>query len=303
MLIGHGAADVALVPHGHGVACSILSAAGRSRENAGEMALPPPSPDSTALITGASSGIGAEIARELASRGHGVTLVARREERLRELAEELADDHAIRAETIAADVSQDRPRGRLARELRDRGLTVDVLVNNAGFGSGGRFTELEADHEASMVRTNCEAVVGLTSKFLPSMVERGRGAVLNVASLIAFQPVPFQATYGASKAFVLSFSDALHEELRGTGVTITAVCPGPVRTEFGDAGGFGGADDRIPSFLWLDASSVASAAVKGLDDGERVVVPGPINQIAALYGQHLPRSLLLPLARRFWPVS
>ena len=256
-----------------------------------------------ALITGASSGIGAEIARELARRGHGVTLVARREERLRDLAEELRVDYGIRAETIAADVSQERPRDRLTRELEGRGLTVDVLVNNAGFGSGGRFAELDGGHETSMVRTNCEAVVGLTSNFLSAMVERGRGAVLNVASLIAFQPVPFQATYGASKAFVLSFSDALHEELRGTGVTVTAVCPGPVRTEFGDAGGFGGADDRIPSFLWLSAPRVAQAAVSGLDQGERVVVPGPVNQVAALYGQHLPRSVLLPLARRFWPVS
>jgi short-subunit dehydrogenase len=176
-------------------------------------------------------------------------------------------------------------------------------VNNAGFGSGGRFVELDGDRETSIVRTNCEAVVGLSSTFLPQMVERGHGAVLNVASLIAFQPVPFQATYGASKAFVLSFSDALHEELRGAGVTVTAVCPGPVRTEFGDAGGFGGADDRIPSFLWLSATFVARAAVIGLERGERVVVPGPINQMAALYGQHLPRSLLLPLARRVWPVG
>jgi uncharacterized protein len=267
------------------------------------MALPPPDHDSTALITGASSGIGAEIARELARRGLGVTLVARREERLRELADELGADHGVRAETIAADVSEERPREQLADELRNRGLTVDVLVNNAGFGSGGRFVELDADHEESMVRTNCEAVVGLAGRFVPAMVERGRGAVLNVASLIAFQPVPFQATYGATKAFVLSFSDALHEELRGTGVTVTAVCPGPVRTEFGDAGGFGGADDRIPSLLWLEAPSVARAAVNGLEQGDRVVVPGPVNQVAALYGQHLPRSVLLPLARRFWPVG
>ncbi|MFL5821570.1 MAG: SDR family NAD(P)-dependent oxidoreductase [Solirubrobacteraceae bacterium] len=267
------------------------------------MALPEPSPRSTCLITGASSGIGAEIARELARRGHGVSLVARREERLRDLAEELEAGCGVRAETIAADVSEQRPRDRLVDELEERGLIVEVLVNNAGFGSGGRFVELDGGHEASMVRTNCEAVVGLSSKLLPDMLDRGRGAVLNVGSLIAFQPVPFQATYGASKAFVLSFSDALHEELRGTGVTVTAVCPGPVRTEFGEAGGFGGADDRIPSFLWLSASSVARAAVNGLDQGERVVVPGPINQIAALYGQHLPRSVLLPLARRFWPVG
>ena len=127
--------------------------------------------------------------------------------------------------------------------------------------------------------------------------------MLNVASLIAFQPVPFQATYGATKAFVLSFTDALHEEMRGTGVTVTAVCPGPVRTEFGDAGGFGGADERIPGPLWLDADKVARDALAAVDRGDRVTVPGPHNQIAALWGQHLPRSVLLPLVRRLWPVS
>jgi short-subunit dehydrogenase len=267
------------------------------------MGLPPPEPDSTCLVTGASSGIGAEIAIELARRGHGVTLTARREERLRELADKLASEHGVRAETISADVADEAARERLEREIDDRGLTVEVLVNNAGFGSGGSFVELEGDKEAAMVRTNVEAVVALTSRFLPAMVDRGRGAVLNVASLIAFQPVPFQATYGATKAAVLSFSDALHEELRGTGVTVTSVCPGPVRTEFGEAGGFGGADDRIPGPFWLDAEKVAQEAVEALAKGDRVTVPGTGNQLAALYGQHMPRFLLLPLVRRLWPVE
>jgi short-subunit dehydrogenase len=267
------------------------------------VALPAPDAESTSLVTGASSGIGAEIARGLAARGRGVTLVARREERLRELADELAGEHAIRAEVVTADVSDDEGREELVREVDKLGLTVDVLVNNAGFGSGGAFVELEGGKESSMVRTNCEAVVGLCSAYLPRMVERGTGAVLNVASLIAFQPVPFQATYGATKAFVLSFSDAIHEELRGTGVTVTAVCPGPVRTEFGEAGGFGGADDRIPDFVWLDAGKVAEDALKGLEDGDRVVVPGALNYVAGLTGQHMPRAVLLPLVKRVWPVS
>jgi uncharacterized protein len=265
--------------------------------------LPPPEPNSTCLVTGASSGIGAEIARELARRGHGVTLAARREERLRELAEELSGQHDVRAETVSADVADESARKRLKAQLMERNLTVEVLVNNAGFGSGGAFVELEAEKEAQMVRTNVEAVVALTGMFVPDMAERGRGAVLNVASLIAFQPVPFQATYGATKAAVLSFSDALHEELRGSGVTITSVCPGPVRTEFGESGGFGGADDRIPDRVWLDADKVAADAVNAMEAGDRITVPGARNQIAALYGQHLPRFLLLPLVRRLWPVS
>jgi short-subunit dehydrogenase len=243
------------------------------------------------------------LARGLAGRGLGVTLVARREERLRELADEIAERQEVRAEIVTADVADPKGRKRLIAEVEERGLTVEVLVNNAGFGSGGRFTRLDADKEASMVRTNCEAIVALTGHYLPQMAERGRGAVLNLASLIAFQPVPFQATYGASKAFVLSFTDAVHEEMRGTGVTVTAVCPGPVRTEFGEQGGFGGADDRIPEPLWLEADKVARDALAALARGDRVVVPGAGNQIAALWGQHLPRSVLLPLVRRLWPVQ
>lgn len=267
------------------------------------MALPDPAPDSTCLVTGASAGIGAEIARELARRGLGVTLAARREEKLRELAEELSGAHGVRAETISVDVSDKDARKRLKTELEDRGLTVDVLVNNAGYGSGGKFIRLDPDSEAEMIRTNVEAVIALTGSFLPAMVERGRGAILNLASLIAFQPMPFQATYGASKAAVLSFTEAMHEELRGTGVTITAVCPGPVRTEFGEQGGFGGADDKIPGFMWLEPDKVAVDAVDGLAAGERVVVPGALNQLAAYAGHYMPRSMLLPTVRRVWPVS
>jgi len=260
-------------------------------------------PGATCLITGASSGIGAEIARELARRGRGVTLVARREERLHELAQELVDDYGLRAETIGCDVTDEDGRERLRSELAGHGLEVEVLVNNAGFGSGGAFVELDGATEASMVRTNCEALVALTSDYLPDMVERGRGAILNLGSLIAFQPVPYQATYGATKAFVLAFTEAVHEELRGMGVTVTALCPGPVRTEFGEAGGFGGADERIPSWMWLSPDEVARAGVEGLERGRRVVVPGPLNQAGALSGQHFPRGVLLPLLRRLWPVG
>jgi short-subunit dehydrogenase len=247
------------------------------------MALPEPDPNSTCLVTGASSGIGAEIARGLARRGHGVTLAARREDRLRELADEISEEHGVRAETVSVDVSDTEARSALKSDIEGRGLTVEVLVNNAGFGSGGKFTGLDPEEEASIIRTNV--------------------AILNLASLISFQPVPFQATYGASKAAVLSHTEALHEELRGTGVTITAVCPGPVRTEFGEMGGFGGADDKIPDFVWLDADKVAEDAIDGMEKGERVVVPGALNQLAAFSGHYLPRSMLLPIVRRVWPVE
>jgi short-subunit dehydrogenase len=267
------------------------------------VALPPPHPESTCLITGASSGIGADIARELAGHGRGVTLVARREERLHELADELSTRHHVRAETVGCDVTDSDGRDALGAELDDLGLTVEVLVNNAGFGSGGAFVELDGEKEALMVRTNVEAVVALSSAYLPDMVDRGRGAVLNLGSLIAFQPVPFQATYGATKAFVLSFTESLHEELRGTGVTVTALCPGPVRTEFGEAGGFGGADERIPGFMWLSSEEVARAGVRGLEKGKRVIVPGELNWAGSLSGQHFPRAVLLPLLRRLWPVQ
>ena len=162
------------------------------------MALPPPSETSTCLVTGASSGIGADIARELAKRGHGVTLVARREERLRDLAKEL-EVYGVRAEVVACDVTDPDARERMAEEIAERGLDVEVLVNNAGFGSGGLFWELDIEAEVRMVRTNCEAIVALCGRYVPEMVKRGRGAILNVASSAGFQPLPRQATYSASK--------------------------------------------------------------------------------------------------------
>ena len=198
------------------------------------MALPTPSEQSTALVTGASSGIGAEIARLLAAKGHGVTLVARRQERLDELARELESQRHVRAHAIACDLSDGDARERLVAQIAERGLEVSVLVNNAGFGSAGRFQDLDVDGELRMVRTNVEAVVGLCGEYVPRMVARGDGAVLNVASTAGFQPLPRQATYSASKAFALAFTEVLSSDLKGTGVTATALCPGPVRTEFTD---------------------------------------------------------------------
>lgn len=267
------------------------------------MALPQAAPGSTCLVTGSSSGIGAELARQLAAEGHGVTLVARREEKLRELAEEIQRRHDVRVEVVGCDLSDPNAREQLAGTLDSRGLEVGVLANNAGFGSAGVFHQLDLGDETRMVRTNVEAVVDLCGRYIPGMVERGRGAVLNVASTVAFQPMPRQSTYGASKAFVLSFTEALSADLKGTGVTVTALCPGPVKTEFTDSHAGFDAAAETPDFIWMSAEETARAAIRGLERGKRVVVPGMANRIGAIAGQHAPRGALLAAARRFYPLG
>lgn len=265
------------------------------------MALPAPSETSTALITGASSGFGVSIARELAQRGHGVTLVARREDRLRDLAEELSKEHGVRAEAVGCDLSDADNRDELARRISELGLDVEVLVNNAGFGAGGNAHKTEPARLIEMVRLNCEALLDLQARYTPAMADRGRGAVINIASTAAFQPLPGMGTYAATKAFVLSLSEATHEELGGKGVTVTAVCPGPAKTEFAESGGFDTEKtDASPDLLWLSSDEVGKAAVEGAEKGKRVVVPGLLNRATALAGQHTPRMVLLPVARRAW---
>jgi short-subunit dehydrogenase len=262
------------------------------------VSLPPPSASSTCLVTGASSGIGADIARELANRGHGVTLVARREERLRELADELQTARGVRVEPIACDLTDAADRDRLVSEVDERGLTVAVLVNNAGFGSDGRFQDLDADSQLTMVRTNVEAVVALCAVYVPRMVERGSGAILNVASAAGFHPFPGRGTYAASKAFVLSFTEALHEDLHNTGVTATALSPGPVPTEFQKEAGIEDEFKNVPSFAVLTSADAAAAGVRGLERGRRNVVPGVLAHVASLAGRYVPRRVLLPAIRR-----
>jgi len=266
------------------------------------MPLPPPSDSSTCLVTGASSGIGEAFARELAGRGRGVTLTARRKERLVKLASELTDRYRVRAEVVTCDLSSAAARRRMIKTIADRGLEVEVLVNNAGFGSAGRFQDLDGESEVQMVRTNVEAVVDLCVAYVPQMVARRRGAVLNVASVAAYQPVPRQSTYAATKAFVLSFSEGLHADLRGTGVTSTALCPGPTRTEFGDAAGIPDELMRIPG-LSYSAEEMAAAGVQAMERGRRAVIPGATNVAGAVGGRLMPRALLLPLLDRFYPVG
>lgn len=266
------------------------------------MSLPSPSPPSTALITGASSGIGADLARELAGRGHGVVLVARRVERLEALAEELRAAHGVRAEALACDLTDPAARDALPERVQELGLTVEILVNNAGYGSAGQFVDLDLAAETEMVRLNCEAVVALSGAYAPQMAARGRGAILVVASSAGMQPIPGQATYAASKAFALSFAEALHAELGPRGVAVTALCPGPVDTEFAARAGLADAFAQVPRFARVPSEECARAAIEGLDRGRRVVVPGLPIKAMTIAGHHTPRSVLLPLMRRFYPV-
>ncbi len=266
------------------------------------MSLPPPAPDRTAVVTGASSGIGAEIARRLAGRGQGVTLVARSVGRLETLATELRG-HGVRVEVIAADLTDRSARAGLLGAIEARGLTAEILVNNAGLSTLGPVAASDPEAEIAMVELDVVAVADLCSRFLPGMVKRRRGAVLNVASTAAFQPLPGQAGYAAAKVFVLSYTQSLAGELKGTGVTATTLCPGPVETGFGARAGFSDEDAKsaLPAPLWLAAPEVARIAVEGLDKGRLVVIPGAANRVAAALSQVAPRSLLLPFLSRNHP--
>lgn len=263
------------------------------------MALPPPSAGAAALVTGASSGIGREIARELATRGHGVILVARRRERLEELARDLADRHGVRAEAVPADLADREARTRLLQEVDGLGLDVEVLVNNAGFGIYRPFPDA-LDRELEQVEVLVAAVVHLNAHVLPAMRERGRGAIINVASTAGFQPLPGNGTYSACKSFALLHSESLAAENKDSGVTVTAVCPGPVATEFQETSrpAF---TDHVPKALWCDAERVAADAVSAAEKGKRTIVPGGPSVSAAFAPNRLvPSAISLPVSRRLF---
>lgn len=267
------------------------------------MAIPSPAPDRTCIVTGASSGIGAEIARVLSARGHGVTLVARRLDRLEDLAGELADRHRVRTEVVVADLIEPDQRRAVIDAVVERGLTPEVLVNNAGFSTTGPVTEIDPGHEINMLRVNVEAVDHLCGLVVPGMIERGRGAVLNVASTASYQPLPGQAGYSASKAFVRTYSTALAGEVAARGVTVTTLCPGPVRTEFADVSGMEDHDEQnpLPDAMWVSAEDVARVGVDALEAGTLVAIPGPANRALAALAHVTPRQLLLPLLTRSHP--
>jgi hypothetical protein len=263
------------------------------------VSLPEPTPLTAALVTGASSGIGAAIARELAGRGHSLVLIARRKPKLDELASQLSSEFGVRAVGLGCDLSKTASRKRLPARVEALDLEISVLVNNAGFATGGPFHESDPERELEQVRVLVETPVALTSSFVPAMVRRGAGGVLNVASTAGMQPMPYSAGYSAAKAYVLAFSEALHQELRGAGVTVTALAPGPVSTEFWDVAGWevgsgGSFESAVPRPLWVTAEETARAGVRGLEHGQRVVIPGLPTRAAMLASSYVPHAFKLP---------
>ncbi|BBX73742.1 SDR family oxidoreductase [Mycobacterium shinjukuense] len=256
------------------------------------MSLPKPSTTSTVVVTGASSGIGVELAKGLARRGFPLTLVARRRERLDELADQLRHEHKVGVEVVPLDLADPHSRARLADRLRND--TIAGLCNSAGFGTSGRFYELPFERESEQVTLNALALMELTRAALPGMVERGAGAVLNIASIAGFQPIPYMAVYSATKAFVLTFSEAVQEELHGTGVSVTALCPGPVPTEWAE---IASAERFSIPIAQVSPHDVAEAAIAGMLAGKRSVVPGVVPKVISTGGRLAPRSLLLPAIR------
>ncbi|HMC51243.1 MAG TPA: SDR family oxidoreductase [Acidimicrobiales bacterium] len=243
----------------------------------------------TVLITGASSGIGLAFARSLAADGQGLVLVARREGRLKEIADELAAAHGVAAEALVADLTDAEDLARVEARVAERDRPVDLLVNNAGFGTLGRFATLPIEDEEREIRLNVVALVRLTRAALGAMTARGRGGIINVSSVASFQAGPYNATYAATKAFVTSFTEAVGEELRGTGVRVMALCPGFTRTEFQEAAN--AEATSVPSLLWQDAQAVVDTALRDLRRGTAISIPGIHNKMAAVLSQLAPRSL------------
>ena len=242
-----------------------------------------------ALVTGASAGLGVEFARQLSKRGYRLVLAARRKGRLEALAKELGS-----ARSVAIDLSKKDAATKLLADTEANGEVVDLLVNHAGFGLIGQFAELDATRERQMIDLNVGALSDLCRAVAPGMIARQSGGIINVASTAAFQPGPKMAVYFATKAFVLSLSEALHEELKPHGIKVSCLCPGPTRTEFGDVAGFGGNGmfDRVA----MNASEVVEAGLKGFDSNRAVVVTGWVNKVGAASTRFAPRSLVRKIA-------
>jgi short-subunit dehydrogenase len=257
------------------------------------MPIPPPSRDATCVVTGASSGLGTALARRLSRRGHHVTLVARRADRLGALADELGD-----ATAMPCDLADAPQREALIAALQDGARRVDVLVNNAGFGTLGHYLDADPAREREMIGVNVDAPVALCRAFAPAMATRRNGAILTVASIAAFSPLPGMSLYAGTKSLLLSFSSGLHAELASHGVTVTVMCPGGIRTEFADVAGGASLAKRLPASIWMNPDAVAAHGLDGLDRGRFLVVPGRINRVGGLIARHVPRPLLVGVAAR-----
>jgi len=242
-----------------------------------------------ALVTGASAGLGVEFARQLSKRGHSLVLAARRKERLEQLAEELGNARAVAIDLSRADAS-----AKLMADLEATGEVVELLVNNAGFGLIGQFAELDAKRLRQMIDLNVGTLADLCRAVAPGMIERKSGGIINVASTAAFQPGPKMAVYFATKAFVLSLTEALHEELKPHGIKVSCLCPGPTRTEFGEVAGFGG--NGLFERVAMTAAEVVETGLKGLDSNHAVVVPGWMNKVTAASTRFAPRPLVRKIA-------
>jgi hypothetical protein len=251
----------------------------------------------TALITGASSGIGLDFARLFAEGGYDVVLVARTESKLQELASELASKHGVSARAVAADLADPAAPGQLMERLKAEGVQVEVLVNNAGYGGYGAFAETDLEAELKMIQLNISALTALSKAVLPGMLARKSGRILNVASTAAFQPGPLMAVYYATKAYVLSFSEALANEVQGTGVSVTCLCPGPTKTGFQQMAKME-ESKLVKGKDIMDSLTVARAGYQALHEGETVVIPGFMNKMMVQSVRFLPRSAITNIVRK-----
>jgi uncharacterized protein len=252
----------------------------------------------TALITGASVGIGLELARQFARGGYNLVLVARNQEKLKAVAEEMRSLD-VQADYVVSDLAQAAAPLGLFADLKNRGVTIDVLVNNAGFGALGQFDELDPQRQLDMIQVNVTAVVELTHLFLQGMIARNAGGILNVASTAAFQPGPHMAVYYASKAFVLSFSEAIAEELKRTNITVSALCPGPTESEFRTRAKMDDSPVFRSKFIpTMTAADVARIGYRGFRKGKRIVIPGLVNKLAVQSNRIGPRRLVTKVAGR-----
>ena len=252
----------------------------------------------TVLITGASGGIGEELAKLFAAKGDDLVLASRSGEKLERLATSLRAAHRVRVEGLPIDLSTPAAPGEVRSFLESKGFSIDVLVNNAGFGTFGPFAESDPETELAQIQLNVATLTHLTRLLLPEMVARGRGRILNVASTAAFQPGPFMAVYYATKAYVLSFSEALANELRGSGVSVTCLCPGPTRTGFMARAKMGNPEILSKKSVMMEAEAVARRGFDGLMKGKRLVIPGILNKILAHSTRLGSRGLSASVVRR-----